>query len=129
MNINLGRDEYRDQIVTRLHCVMWVCFCIPIHIHCSYYAYQSCFLYNLYMSLFNHLLLFPTHFLLTGTSSQLHVNYMYMILHCNLTFMVISVAHSINILSVIGTFLLLWPHELFTNEIYMMVDYFLLAGN
>ena len=37
-------------------------------------------------------------------------------IHCKnlrvvLTFMVIPVAHSINILSVIGMFLLLWPHN------------------
>ena len=28
-------DGYRDQIVTMLHSVMWVCLCIPGHIHCS----------------------------------------------------------------------------------------------
>ena len=28
-------DGYRDQIVTMLHGVMWVCLCIPGHIHCS----------------------------------------------------------------------------------------------
>ena len=27
---------YRDQIVTMLHSVMWVCLCIPGHIHYSY---------------------------------------------------------------------------------------------
>ena len=31
----LERDRYRDQIVTRLHHVMWVCFCFPRHIHGS----------------------------------------------------------------------------------------------
>ena len=49
------------------------------------------------------------------------------VVHCKnlrvvLTVRVISVAHSINILSVIGTFLLLWPHK-FANEIYMVVEY------
>ena len=44
-------------------------------------------------------------------------------LHCK---NLISVAHSINILSGIGKFLLLW---LFANEVYMVVEYFLLAGN
>ena len=28
-------DIYRDEIVTMLHSVMWVCLCIPGHIHCS----------------------------------------------------------------------------------------------
>ena len=28
-------DGYRDQIVTMLHSVMWVCLFIPKHIHCS----------------------------------------------------------------------------------------------
>ena len=27
--------KYRDQIVTMLHSVMWMCLCIPGHIHCS----------------------------------------------------------------------------------------------
>ena len=33
--IRIHRDGYRDQIVTRLHSVMWVCLCIPRRIHCS----------------------------------------------------------------------------------------------
>ena len=31
----VARQGYRDQIVTMLHSVMWVCLCIPGHIHCS----------------------------------------------------------------------------------------------
>ena len=59
------RDGYRDQIVTRLHSVMWVCLCIPRHIHCSCSTVMalSCIplsqlvSYNPYMSLFNSFLL------------------------------------------------------------------------
>ena len=32
----VDRDGYRDQIVTRLHSVMWVCLCFPRHIHSSW---------------------------------------------------------------------------------------------
>ena len=33
--VNFYGVTNRDQIVTRLHSVMWVCLCIPRHIHCS----------------------------------------------------------------------------------------------
>ena len=32
----VDRDGYKDQIVTRLHSVMWVCLCFPRHIHSSW---------------------------------------------------------------------------------------------
>ena len=59
-------DGYRDQIVRMLRSVMWVCLCIPAHIHCSCMQHSNgsvmhtsiracflCFFYNPYMSLFN----------------------------------------------------------------------------
>ena len=58
-----------EQIVTMLHSVMWVCLCIPGHIHCSCSTVMAllcipvselvfvCFFYNPYMSLFEFYLL------------------------------------------------------------------------
>ena len=37
----MNRDGYRDQIVTRLHIVMWVCLCI--HCSCRSVLYPSLF--------------------------------------------------------------------------------------
>ena len=35
MERRVWRDGYKDQIVTMLHSVTWVCLCIPGHIHSS----------------------------------------------------------------------------------------------
>ena len=52
MNVGKGRIYYRDQVVTRLHSVMWVCLCIQdiiiIIIHVDDHGQQ------LYHSVLNH---------------------------------------------------------------------------
>ena len=64
----MWRDGYRNQIVTRLHSVTWVCVCSSCcttmayaHMYTSVWACFLCCLYNPYMSLFNTLASSKTH--------------------------------------------------------------------
>ena len=86
VNTNI-HDEYKDQIVTILHSVMWVCLCIPGHIHssCSTVTALLCMQYPTFFPLlflqshFNSFIyLSPLFFNLLPANSML-INYMYMI--------------------------------------------------